>query len=465
MPREAAAEERQAEVEAEERQASALAPLPLTLVHKVFVSLPADCKARASCVCRAWRAALAAPALWARLDLSGDSGVPDALNGDALLTGAAARAHGQLFRLDVSGRENTTHGISQRALLAVLRANAASLRELRVDELPAAENGALEALARAAPRLASLEAEAICDCETAARLLRGAPPLAALRLRALTLVVSQDFIAVPAAAPRRHDALLAPVAAALADPALQPALAALHVQGAELHLPEVLGPLADAAATRGLRSLTLFNCTPPAAAPLARLLAGGALASLTCESVVPPAPLLAAADADAVAHALRGSTTLTCLHLHAARLCRRRRRAAGRAGGPPQPARAGAGLGAPRGSRRAGRRAGCARGRGRARAAAPARLVLPPERRRPGADRGRAAAQPPPARAGHKPQRHERRVCRGCAAAGGARQRLAAAAGVQPPPGFGARAAAGGAPRAARLSRGGGGARGCRPVV
>jgi hypothetical protein len=47
------------------------ASLPLLqLACRIFLALPADARGRASCVCRAWRDALAEPALWARLDMS-----------------------------------------------------------------------------------------------------------------------------------------------------------------------------------------------------------------------------------------------------------------------------------------------------------------------------------------------------------------------------------------------------------
>jgi hypothetical protein len=46
---------------------SALSPLPLALAQRIFVSLPVDSRARACCVCRAWRDSLADPALWTHL--------------------------------------------------------------------------------------------------------------------------------------------------------------------------------------------------------------------------------------------------------------------------------------------------------------------------------------------------------------------------------------------------------------
>jgi hypothetical protein len=97
------------------------AALPPALFREVLRALPADQRARAACVSRAWRAAVADPAAWTRLDLSGMTcRVDDA----AALLAAAARAHGRLEALDVPGR------VTFQALLAVATANAASLRML-----------------------------------------------------------------------------------------------------------------------------------------------------------------------------------------------------------------------------------------------------------------------------------------------------------------------------------------------
>jgi len=52
------------------RDAATFASLPLPLAQRIFLALPADARGRASCVCRAWRDALAEPALWTRLDMS-----------------------------------------------------------------------------------------------------------------------------------------------------------------------------------------------------------------------------------------------------------------------------------------------------------------------------------------------------------------------------------------------------------
>jgi len=114
-----------------ERATPALAPLqlplPLALVHRIFLAVPADSRGRAACVARGWRDALADPALWTRLDLSGNSGISFHMltsKGDALLRGAAARARGELRELEITLR---SHVFQLHALFWVLAANAGSL--------------------------------------------------------------------------------------------------------------------------------------------------------------------------------------------------------------------------------------------------------------------------------------------------------------------------------------------------
>jgi hypothetical protein len=129
----AAAAEREAaarsarSVAAAQHAAPALAPLPLALVLHILSLLPVDCRLLCAGVCRSWRAAREERSLWLRLDLSA-SGVSSKRKAtDALLRAAAARACGELVALDLRG---CTH-VSLDALLAVVTANGAALRELR----------------------------------------------------------------------------------------------------------------------------------------------------------------------------------------------------------------------------------------------------------------------------------------------------------------------------------------------
>ena len=81
-------------VAAAEQRACAFPQLPLSLALRIFSLLPADQRLRCAEVSRGWRATVALPALWRRLDLSPESGVPfRSVDGLAqLLHAAVARA-------------------------------------------------------------------------------------------------------------------------------------------------------------------------------------------------------------------------------------------------------------------------------------------------------------------------------------------------------------------------------------
>jgi hypothetical protein len=113
--------------EAAERACTALAPLPHALVLLIFSLLPVDQRLRCLEVCKGWYATLNERSLWTRLDLSATAGLARPAT-DALLRAAAARAGGQLQTLDLTDSE----AITQDALLAVARANADTLTELRM---------------------------------------------------------------------------------------------------------------------------------------------------------------------------------------------------------------------------------------------------------------------------------------------------------------------------------------------
>ena len=103
--------------------------LPHGLALRVFSFAPADSRARSACVCTAWRAALADPAAWTRLDMTCSGGMHwSRSDSDAALTAAAARAAGRLQLLDVRGCGQ----LSDAALRAVLVTNGAALSELRI---------------------------------------------------------------------------------------------------------------------------------------------------------------------------------------------------------------------------------------------------------------------------------------------------------------------------------------------
>jgi hypothetical protein len=226
-------------------------------------------------VCRGWRAALSERALWTRLDVSRTSGVTTRV-ADALLRGAAARAGGELQRLDVSGRP----AVSRKALLAVATANAATLRELRVchgvrSRLTVIDTSLLtvgnaEALLRAVPQLRVLDADVDCgSVADAQRALRAEGSLTPLRVHGLLLQTN-------ATAATEADLL-----ALAGDIASHASLQELCLS-ANLGTQAALDAVVDASLQRRLAAVYFMSCgLSPALVPaLARLLGGGALTDL-----------------------------------------------------------------------------------------------------------------------------------------------------------------------------------------
>jgi len=175
-----------------------LAPLFPELASLVFALLPVDSRLRCRKVCRGWRAFLADVRFWQVCNLSATSGV--ARRSPALLRAASERAHGTLRELDVSGwyRKAALQGeetLNDEQLLPVLRANAASLLDLRargaVGSFVNTSAATIEQLLTAAPRLRLLECDAHLQGEEARGplpcLLRE-PQFAPLRLQNYTII-------------------------------------------------------------------------------------------------------------------------------------------------------------------------------------------------------------------------------------------------------------------------------------
>jgi hypothetical protein len=287
--------------------APALAPLPLALVLHILSLLPVDCRLLCTAVCRSWRAALEERSLWIRLDLSASVVNPKREATDALLHAAAARARGQLLTLDLRGCESVTFD----ALLAVVTANGAALRELRTRRIinrygqcQPLQTNPLEALLRAAPRVAVCEADLLCfELAIARRLLRNEPPYAPLHVRSFEFdgrVGELDEAAVLAVA---------------SDTASHAHLRRFELNFAGLHTAAALDAVVDAALTRRLTSLALRWCNllPQSTPGLVRLIGGGALAEL--EIVGGNHVLLDVPAAHALGNALRTSGTLTAVTL------------------------------------------------------------------------------------------------------------------------------------------------------
>jgi hypothetical protein len=315
---------RSARVAAAADRATALAPLPMPLVHRIFLLLPVDERARAACICKGWRAVLAEPALWTQLDLlalferNKERFKREPERAGALLRGAARRAQGQVQRLVVSWPLDAATPV----LLEVLAANAGSLRELKLPGIfafvwPCEDRllSIVEPLFAAAPRLEFVDTDVTATWQDAQRLLRVEGPLSRVRLRRLFASFTKHSVDGEMAEPFGGLERIQLIAAALADATLQPTLSAMCIGLADLQQPGVIDALADAVLARRLRSLEFQACTPPAPASLARLLAGGVLTCLTFRGVAPgvSTPLFDPAGATLVAAALRANTTLTSL--------------------------------------------------------------------------------------------------------------------------------------------------------
>ena len=305
------------------RDPATFASLPLPLVHRIFLALPVQARGRASCVCRAWRAVMAEPAVWTRLDLAGVR-VAWGQSLDSVLLNVSGRSHNTVVELDLLARY-----VQWEHLLPVLTANAGSLRELHLlcvrPHLDRDRNGipSVEEVVAAAPLLQVLTVEhTSCTSSQAPRVLRSEPPFARLQTSGFLNVCFEEDVADEAAVM----ADFRPFADALADVTLKPALKRFRIHTADTAQPALMGALADAVVARRLPELWLVDCTPPAAAPLARLLAEGSLAVFNLHPQTRfdhhvTLPQFDLAGATLVADALRVNTTLTELELRAADLC------------------------------------------------------------------------------------------------------------------------------------------------
>jgi hypothetical protein len=298
--------------------ATALTSLPAPLVHNILRRLPADARARCACVCRAWKATLDDPSLWARLDVSRGAGGVTCRVDDAMLRAAAARARGGLQALDARDQLFRYAGatVSEEALLEVVAANAPTLHELALGD-PHLLSRFVEALARGAPQLRVFDVGVFGEARAVCRMLRREPPFGALRVARAHVYLGEEDDAGQARADTH--ALLAAVAA-------HAALTALQLTSFELDLPAELDAVVAVALSSRLQCLELRNCelTPASAPALARLLGGTALQTLKFfnEREEDHEPLLDVHAAALLAAALRANSTLTELRLRSVGLWR-----------------------------------------------------------------------------------------------------------------------------------------------
>ena len=276
------------------------AALPRALALPIFRLLPADARAHAALVCRAWRDAVAEPSVWTYLDLTFSGGVRVSVT-DAVLRGAAARARGQVQTLAVMHS-----AVSYDAVLQFVTANADSLHELycmKPEDISWIQSwGAqlVERIARAASQLRILHVDVCVSGADAVRMVSKDEPFGALRLHSLGMfrVTVADLLALAAEMTRRQEPLQR-----------------LSLQSAPLQTSAALDALADAALACRLCTLTIDTCDLSMALvpALTRILYGNNLTSLIIyRSVV---PLFDAAAVKQFADALASHRALFCLRL------------------------------------------------------------------------------------------------------------------------------------------------------
>ena len=240
---------------------------------------------------------MAERSLWRQLDLSDGSGVTCA-NTELVLYAAAARAGGQLDTLRLPSHFDLTSFV----LFSVLRANAATLRALHVDDNRESRTRSFlsadrcEMLLGAAPLLQTFMAGVTCSSVDARRLLRNEPPFGPLRMSSMHVRMVEG-------------ASDADVLATAADLTAHASLEALEF-GGSWRFPGAAAAdaVVDAALSLRLSGLDLYFCgLSPAWAPsLTRLLSSVALKYLQLNGS--GQTLLDAPSAALLAPALRASS-------------------------------------------------------------------------------------------------------------------------------------------------------------
>jgi hypothetical protein len=295
-----------------QRQHVEFSSLPHSLVVRVLAALPADARLRCAEVCKTWHAAVSDRSLWLRVDLSRESGFTHAVT-PALLRAVGARAAGHMQALALPSL--MTEPFCD-ALLEVLRANSASIREL---DTTAPDKRAtwfmrvsIERFLAAAPHLQVFRSDASAPGFQAARMLRNEAPFGPLCVRFLYLEKEQQAEGAEEEE-RVDDADVLALAAAMREHA---SLQAVWLENVPLDTPAVLDAFTNAALARRVTELCFDCCSlSPACAPaLARLLSSTALTHLGVAGN--GGPLLDAPAAALLTAALRANTTLRFLHLN-----------------------------------------------------------------------------------------------------------------------------------------------------
>jgi len=266
------------------RAAAIFATVSKEALRVIWLALPVQDRARCACVCRAWRSALADPALWAclrplyspfwrRLKADHDA-LPEALRDfNAVLRAAAAKAAGRLEVLDFSDLCECGCRPAHSLLLELVTANSGTLRDLGIwdlDDLDDEQDGLLTLL-HAAPHLQTFHIPSgaySTDVAFTLRMLRNEDAYRPLRLGALLLSVTAQMVV--------------DVLALASAVAAHTSLWKLKLHGLTTHDAAALDALVDAALTRKIREFILEECTVPSAfaSSLARLFREGHVESL-----------------------------------------------------------------------------------------------------------------------------------------------------------------------------------------
>ena len=265
--------------------------LPELVWRVIMHALPVDARARAACVCRAWRAFMADSSLWQVLDLTPAGGVAAERVTENLVRGAVARAGGQL-RIFCLNRAPDLNEL----LLEVFASNGAGLQQVNTDFI--FSDVELVAVFAIAPRLQVLNAGVVGGCTELIPMLRNEPPYGPLRISKLHVALDEptvDILAL-AAAVAAHESLIG-----------------LDVAGVDF--ARGVTALVNAATERHLSWLEVSECVLDAEfiPALARLLQRGSLTKLEVYNCVwfhnaeESVPVLCAA--------LRACTTLKHLRL------------------------------------------------------------------------------------------------------------------------------------------------------
>ena len=179
--------------------------LAVAVLHVAPV-LPVDARARAACVCRAWRDFLADPALWQVLDLTLAGGVAAARITDAVLRGAVKRAAG---RLRVLRLEHTLSVELNELLIELILSDGAELQEVNTGVHLGVDR--LREVLAAAPRLHAFNnAHVGGDCRELLPVMRNEAPFGPVRVVELEIGLrdaSEGDMRALAAAVAAHEPL------------------------------------------------------------------------------------------------------------------------------------------------------------------------------------------------------------------------------------------------------------------